>query len=82
MNEPPSSQQYKPGDLLPIGQLNWDDTMDDDSDDVKWGDPQASCSRRSHPSDGNVIDDGNGQEDMLGSENGTSKGKGTTDNKR
>jgi len=81
MIEPRRCQQYKPDDILPIRPLNWDDTIDEDTDDVNWADPEVSSGGRSHPSDDNYIDDGEGQENMLRSQNGTRKGKGTTHNK-
>jgi len=31
--EPPSCQQYKPGDILGVRPLNWDEIIDDDDDD-------------------------------------------------
>jgi len=31
--EPPSCQQYKPGDFLAIRHLNWDEIIDEDDDD-------------------------------------------------
>jgi hypothetical protein len=33
MIEPPSCQQYKPGDFLTVGPLNWDEIIGEDDDD-------------------------------------------------
>jgi hypothetical protein len=42
--EPPSCRQYKPGDLLVIRQLNWDEILDEDDDDENWADPGGPSS--------------------------------------
>jgi len=80
--EPPSCRQYKPGNFLAVGPLNWDDIMnEDDDDDEHWADPGAPSGGRSRP--GNVNDNthGEGEEDTQGGEKGTGKGKGTKDGK-
>jgi hypothetical protein len=33
MIEPPSFRQYKPGDFMAIGPLNWDEIINEDDDD-------------------------------------------------
>ena len=78
---PASSQQYRPGDCLAVGQLNWDEILDEDDDDANWADPGAPSAGRSRPCDGNDNDDGEGEEDTQGGEKGTGKGKGTQDGK-
>jgi hypothetical protein len=60
---PPSCQQYKPGDFLAVGPLNWDEIIDEDDDDENWVDPSAPSGGRSHPSNGNDKNDGEGEED-------------------
>jgi len=69
--EPPSCWQYKPGDFLAVGPLNWDEIIDDDDDDENWADPGVPSSARSYPGDGIDNDDGKGVEDMQGSDKGT-----------
>jgi len=32
--EPPSCRQYKPGDILAVRPLSWDEIIDEDDDDV------------------------------------------------
>jgi hypothetical protein len=77
--EPPSCQQYKPGDFLAVIPLNRDEIIDQDGDDKNWVDPGAPSDGRSHPGDGNDNDNGEGEEDTQGGEKGTGKGKGTKD---
>jgi len=60
--EPPSCQQYKPGDFLAVGPLNWDEIIDEDGDDENWADPGGSSGGRSCPGDGNDNDDSEGEE--------------------
>jgi len=79
--EPPSCRQYKPGNLLAVRPLNWDEIIDDDDNDENWADPGAPSSGRSCLSDGNDNDNGNGKEDLQGGEKETAKGKGTKDGK-
>jgi len=79
--EPPSCQQYKPGDFLAVRPLNWDYIIDDDGDDKNWVDPAARSSGRSCPSDRNDNDDRDGEEDTQGGENGSRKGKSSKDGK-
>jgi len=75
--EPPSCQQYKPGDFLAIGLLNWDEIIDEKNDDENWVDSGALSGGRSRSSNGNDNDNGEGEEDTQGGEKGTRKGKGT-----
>jgi len=75
--EPPNCRQYKPGDSLAVRPLNWDEIIDEDDDDENWADPGAPSDGRCRPGDGNVNDDGEGEEDTQGGEKGTGKGKGT-----
>jgi hypothetical protein len=75
--EPPSCRQYKPGDILAVRPLNWDEMIDEDDDDENWADPGAPSGGWSHPNDGNDIDNGEGEEDMQRGEKGTGKGKRT-----
>jgi len=74
--EPPSCQQYEPGDFLAVGPLNWDEIIDEDDDDENWADPGAPSGGRCHPGDDNDNDDGEGEEDTEGGEKGTAKGNG------
>ena len=75
----PRCRQYKPGDILAVGPLNWDDIIDEDDDDENWVDPGAPSGGRSRPGYGNDNDNGEGEEDTQGGEKGTGKGKGTKD---
>jgi len=77
--DPPSCRQYKPGDILAVGPLNWDDIIDEDDDDDKWADPEAPRGGRSRPGDGNDNDDSEREEDTQGCEKGPGKGKGMKD---
>jgi len=36
--EPPSCCQYKPGNFLAVGPLNWDEINDNGDDDQNWAD--------------------------------------------
>jgi len=69
--EPPSFQQYKPGDFLAVRPLNWDEIMDEDDVDENWADPRASSVGRRHHRDANDNDDSEGDEDMQASERRT-----------
>jgi len=80
--EPPSRQQYKPGDFLAIRPLNWDDIVNEDNDDVNWADSGAPGGGRNHPGGGNENDDSEGEEEMQGSEKGTALGKRTIKRKQ
>jgi len=77
----PSCWLYKPGDFMAIMRLNWDRIIDEDERNVNGADPRLPSSGRSRPGDGNDIDNGEGNEDMLGGEKGTGKRKGTKDGK-
>jgi len=79
--EPPSCQQYKPGEFLAVRPLNWDEIIDEDDDDDNRADPGAPSGGRSRPGHGNDNDDGEREEDTQGGEQGTGKGKGTKDGK-
>jgi len=79
--KPPSCWQYKPGDLLAVRLLNWDEIIDEDDVDENCADPRALSSGMSRPGDGHDNDDGEGDEDTQGSAKGTGKGKGTTNGK-
>jgi len=79
--EMPSCRQYKPGDFLAVGPLNWDEIIDEDDDYENWADPGAPSGGRSHPGDDNDHDDGEGDEDTQGGEKGTRKGKETKNGK-
>jgi hypothetical protein len=79
--EPPSCRQYKPGDVLAVRPLNWDQITDEDDDDENWADPRGPSGGRSRPGEGNDNDDSEGEEDTQGGEKGTGKGKGTKDGK-
>ena len=79
--EPPSCRQYKPGNILAIRPLNWDEIIDEDHDVENWADPGAPSSGRRRPGHGNDNDDGEGDEDTQGGEKGTEKGTGTKDRK-
>jgi len=69
--EQPSCRQHKPGDVLAVRPLNWDEIIDEDDDDENMADPGTPSGRRSRPGDGNDNDDGEGEEDTQGSENRT-----------
>jgi hypothetical protein len=73
--EPPSCQQYTPGDFLAIRPLNWDEIIDKDDDDDNRADPGAPSGGRSRPTYGNNNDDSEGEENMQSGERGTGKGK-------
>jgi hypothetical protein len=77
--EPPSCQQYRPGDFLAVRPLNWDEIIDEEDDDETWPEPGAPSRGRSRPGDDNDNDDGKGDEDTQGGAKGTGKGKGTKD---
>jgi len=77
----PICRQYKPGNILAVRPLNWDDIIDEDDDDDNWVDPGAPSGGRSLGGDGNYNDDGQSEEDTQGGEKGTGKGKGTKDGK-
>jgi hypothetical protein len=79
--EPPSCQQYKPGDFLAIRPLNWDEIIDKNDDDENWADRRAPSGGWSRPGDGNDNDNGEGEEDTRGGEKGTGNEKGTKDGK-
>jgi len=72
-SEPPSCQQYKPGDLLAVGPLNWVKIINKDDDVENWMDPVAPRGGRSHLGDGNDNVDGQGEEDTQGGNKGTVK---------
>jgi len=74
--EPPSCRQYRPGDIMAVGPVNWDEIIDEDDDDEKWADPGGPSGGRSRPGDGNDNDDSEGEEDTQGGEKGTGKEKG------
>jgi len=75
--EPPSCQQYKPGDFLTVRPLNWDEIIDEDDDDENWADPGVPSGGRCRPGNDNDTDNGEGEEDTQGGEKGTGKEKGT-----
>jgi len=77
--EPPSCPQYKPGDILAVRPLNWDEILNENDDDDNWADPGAASSGRSHPNDGNDNDNSEGKQDTQGGEKWTVDGKGTKD---
>jgi len=77
--EPPSCRQYKLGNFLAIGSVNWDEIIDGNDDDDNWADHGAPSGGWSLPGDGNDKDDGDGEKDMRGGDKGTGKGKGTKD---
>jgi len=79
--EPPSCQQYKPGDFLAVRPLNWDVIIDKDDGDENWADPGVACRGKSCPGNGNHNTNGKDEEDTQGGEKGTRKGKGTKDGK-
>jgi hypothetical protein len=82
MIEPPSCQQYKPGNFLAARPLNWDEIMDEDEDDENWVDRGVPSGGRICPSDGIRNDNGEGGEHMQGTEQETGKGKGTKNRKQ
>jgi len=77
--EPPRCRQYKPGDFMPVRQLNWDEIIHENDDDENCADPGAPHSGSSHAGDDNNNDDGEGDEGTQRGEIGTGEGKGTTD---
>jgi len=56
--EPPTCWQYKPGNFLAVRPLIWDEKIDADNHEENWADPGAPNGGRSHPGDGNDIDNG------------------------
>jgi len=80
-SEPPSYQQYKPGNFLAVVPQNWSERIDEDDDADKWRDPGLLRDGRSLPGDGNDNDDSEGEEDTQGCENVPWKGKGIQDGK-
>jgi hypothetical protein len=64
--EPPSWQQFYPGDFLGVGPLNWDEIIDDDDDEVSWPDAGTPSGGRSSPGDDNDNDNKEGEEDTQG----------------
>jgi len=79
MIEPPSRWRYKQGHLLAVRPLSWYEIIDEDDDDENWPNPRAPSGGRSHPTDDNDNENGEGEEDMQGGEQPTGKGKGTQD---
>jgi len=79
--EQPSCRQYKPGDIMAVRPLNWDEIIDEDDDEEIWADPGAPRGGGSRPGDDNHNDDGEDEEDTQGGETRTGKGKGTKDGK-
>jgi hypothetical protein len=65
MNEPPSCQQYKPGDFLAVRPLNWHEIMDEDDDDLNCGDPRVPSGGWSRAGDDNDNYDGEGEEEIC-----------------
>jgi len=78
---PPSCRYYKPGDLLAVGPLNWDEIIYEDDDDDNWLDHGAPSGGRSCRSDGNENDDSESEEEMQGGDKRTGEGKRTKDGK-
>jgi len=79
--EQPRCRQYKAGDFRAIRPLNWVMIIDVDDDDDNWADPRLPSAGLSRHSDGNDNDNGEGEEHMQASENGTGKEMGTNDGK-
>jgi hypothetical protein len=77
MVEPPSCQQYKPGDFLPVRPMNCDEILDEDNDGENWAAPEAPSGLRSCRSDGNDNDHSEYEEHTDEGANGTGKEKGT-----
>jgi hypothetical protein len=75
--KPPRYPQYKPVNFLAIRPLNWDEIINDNDEDAKWADPGAPSSGRSHLSDENDNDNGEGEHNTQGGEIRTGKEKGT-----
>lgn len=73
--EMPSFQQYKPGDLLAVRLLNWDEITDQDDDDWSLVDPGSLSGGRNHPGHCNGNDDGKCEEDKRGSRKGRGNAK-------
>jgi len=80
--EPPSGQQYKPGDILTVGPLNWNEIIEGNNAIENWVYPGAPSCGRSRDSYGNDNDDSQGEKDTQGGEKGTGKGKGRKDGNR
>jgi len=77
--EPPRCLQYKPGNFLTIRPLNWHESIDENDDDENWEDPGVASCGRSCRGDGNVNDDGEGEEETQGGENVSETVKWTKD---
>jgi hypothetical protein len=81
MIDPPSCVQYKPGNVLAVKTLHWDEIFDEDDDDRHRADRNALDGGLSHPGNHNVNDDGKGVVDRQGGEKGTGNGLGTPNGK-
>jgi len=79
--EPPSCQQYKPGDFLAMRPLHWDEIIDEDDDDENSADPGVASSGMRRPGNGNDNDDGDHEVNTQGIEKGTTNYKGKKDGK-
>jgi len=64
--EPLSCRKYKHGDFLAVRQMIWDEILDDDDDDDNCADSGGPRAERSRPSDGNDMQDSEGEEDTQG----------------
>jgi hypothetical protein len=71
--EPPSCRQPKPGALLAVRPLNWDEIIKVEDDNENWEDPGAQSGGSRHRSDGNGNDGSEGEEDTQGGEKGQRK---------
>jgi hypothetical protein len=77
--KPPSCRLYKPDGFLAVKPLNSEEIIDKAHDDENGMDLGAPSGGSSHPSDGNDIDDTEGEEDTQGAEKRTGKGNSTRD---
>jgi len=78
---PQSCRQYKPGNILAVRPLNWDEIIEEDNDNKNWVDPGGPSSGRSHPHNGDYDHEGEGEQDRQGGDAGTRKGKGRKNGK-
>jgi len=77
----PGCGQYKPGNFLAVRPPHWDETIDEDADDVHSADSGSLNSGRRRPGDVNDNDGGQGEDDTQGAVEGTREGEGTKDGK-
>jgi len=71
--------KFKPGDILGIRPLNWDDIINEDDDNKTWAAPGVPSGGRAYSGNGNDNHDSECEDEKHGGEKGTGTGKGTND---